>query len=107
MAPKDEILILTALNDEDLAEEFIIDLLEAGLILSGVYWPVKVIYQWDGSIHMEEEYKLLFKARADFYDPIEQYIIKKHHYKSPEIIKLDAVFGSQAFREHLMSRKTL
>ena len=107
MAAKDEILVMTALNDEDLVEEFIVDLLEAGLILSGVYWPIKVLYQWDGSIHIEEEYKLLLKARADFYDEIENYIIKKHHYKSPEIIKIDAVFGSKVFREHLMSRKTL
>lgn len=107
MTSKDEILILTALNDEDLAQEFIIDLLEEGLILSGSYWPVKVMYKWDDTIHVEDEYKLMFKARSGFYNDIEKYIIGKHHYKSPEIIKIDAVFGSDAFRENLMSNKSL
>lgn len=107
MSNTNEVLILTALNDEDLAQEFIMDLLDQGLILSGTYWPVKVVYQWDGSVHIEDEYKLLLKAREAFFIDIEKYIMEKHHYRAPEIIKVDALFGSPAFREHLMANKSL
>ncbi|MCB1175401.1 MAG: divalent-cation tolerance protein CutA [Leptospiraceae bacterium] len=102
-----ECLILTALNDEDLIQQFISELLEEGLILSACYWPVKVMYQWEGAMHVEDEYKVLMKTRQDRYAAVEEYIIEHHPYKAPEIIEVNAVLGSPSFRNHLMAQKTM
>lgn len=107
MTIKDEIIVITAVNDEDLAQEFLVDMVSDGIILSGSYWTVKVIFKWENQIHIDEEFKILVKARAGFFPDIEKYIMEHHHYRAPEIIKIDASFGSQIFRDHIMANKKL
>lgn len=107
MSARDEIVVITAVNEEDLAQEFLVDMISEGIILSGTYWPVKVIFQWENQIHIDEEYKIMLKARAGYFSDIEKYIMENHHYRAPEIIKLEASFGSQDFRDHIMSNKKM
>ncbi|MBX7059448.1 MAG: divalent-cation tolerance protein CutA [Leptospirales bacterium] len=102
-----EVLVLTAINEEELAEQILIDLVSEGFILSGNIIPVKTVFMWEGQIHIDDEFKLLMKAREGYYSDIERYIMDKHPYRSPEIIKVDANFGSEEFRKKLMSNKKL
>lgn len=104
----DEIIVFTAINDEDLAQEFVQELLQEGFILSGTIFPgVKVMYIWDGQTTIDDEFKIMIKAREGNYNHIEQYIMKKHPYQAPEIIKISASFGSPDFKNFLVSRKKL
>ena len=103
----DEIIIYTAVNEEDLAEEILVDLVSDGLILSGNYYPVKTIFMWDGVLHVDEEYKLMMKARQGYYADVEKYIMANHPYRAPEIIRIDASFGSPEFKQHITAHKKL
>ncbi len=102
-----EILVLTTINDEELAEQILIDLVSEGYILSGSIIPVKTVFMWEGQIHIDDEFRLLMKAREGYYKEIESYIIEKHPYRAPEVIKIQASFGSEEFRKHLLSNKKM
>ena len=106
-AASEEILVLCSVNDEDLAQEFITDLLEDQLVLSGSILPAQIMYIVDGQLTIEGDFKMLLKAREGNYADIEKYIMEKHPYRSPEVIKIPASSGSAAFREFLMQRKTM
>ena len=103
----DELIIYTAVNEEDLAQEVLIDLVSDGLILSGNYFPVKTIFIWEGTVHIDEEYKLMMKAREGFYDDIEKYLMENPPYRAPEIIKVSASFGSPEFKKHITAHKRM
>jgi periplasmic divalent cation tolerance protein len=100
-----EILIFTAINDSEKAEDMIIDLLEDELIISGTIFPeVKLYYKWAGSINVDDEIKLMIKAREENYEAIEEYIQTHHHYTAPEIVKIDATFGSDKFKSFVKKK---
>jgi periplasmic divalent cation tolerance protein len=103
----DEILLYTAVNEEDLAQEILVDLVSDGLILSGSFFPVKTVFMWEGQIHIDEEYKLIMKTREGYYEDIEKYLMKNHPYRAPEIIRVAASFGSAEFKKHITAHKQL
>lgn len=100
-----DILIFTTFGDRDLAEEFISELLEQDLVVSGTIFPeVELIYKWEGKVTIDTENKILFKAKASNYEKVENYILKKHPYIAPEIIRLEASFGSDLFKEKVKTK---
>jgi uncharacterized protein involved in tolerance to divalent cations len=100
MAQSGEILIFSAINDSETGEELITALLDSGLIISGTLIPgTTLLYKWDNKINLDEETKIIIKARRENYDKIEDYIMHRHPYKMPEVTMIDASFGSERFRE--------
>ncbi|PJZ75888.1 divalent-cation tolerance protein CutA [Leptospira neocaledonica] len=105
MSSSQEILVFTTLADRDLAEEYIAEMLQLGIIVSGTIFPeVALLYQWEGKLTIDSENKILLKAKADKYAAIEEYIIKKHPYLAPEIIKMDVSFGSDKFKAFIKDK---
>lgn len=105
MSSSHEILVFTTLADRDLAEEYIADMLQLGLIVSGTIFPeVALLYQWEGKLTIDSENKILLKAKADQYPGIEEYIMKKHPYLAPEIIRLDVSFGSDKYKKFIQEK---
>ena len=105
MADSKEIILFTAINDDDLAEILISELLEAKLIVSGTIFPdVRVMYLWDGKLQEDSEFKLLLKTKEEHYAAVEEHIKKKHPYQFPEIIKINAEFGTASFKQFLTDR---
>lgn len=100
-----EILIFTTLADRDLAEEYIAEMLQNGIIISGTIFPeVALLYQWEGKLTIDSENKILLKAKTEQYPAIEEYIMKKHPYLAPEIIRLEASFGSDKFKSFIQQK---
>lgn len=100
MSQSNEIVIFSAINDTETAEELLTGLLEAGLITSGTLFPATtLLYMWEGKLNLDEETKIIMKAKREHYDKIEDYMMHKHPYKMPEITTIDASFGSEKFRE--------
>ncbi|MCE9500734.1 MAG: divalent-cation tolerance protein CutA [Leptospira sp.] len=105
MTDSQEIILFTAINDEDLAEILISELLEAQLIVSGTIFPdVRVMYLWDGKLQADSEFKLLLKTKEVNYAAVEEHILKKHPYQFPEIIKINAQFGTDSFKKFVTDR---
>ncbi|MCB1314364.1 MAG: hypothetical protein KDK27_00340 [Leptospiraceae bacterium] len=38
---------------------------------------------------------------------MEKYIIENHHYRAPEVIKVNASFGSDVFKKYLTDNKKM
>ncbi|GBF51958.1 divalent ion tolerance protein [Leptospira ryugenii] len=101
----DDIIVFTTFGDRDMAEEHISVMLEQGIIKSGTIFPeVELVYMWDGKITVDTENKILLKADASHYPEIEEYIMKKHPYIAPEIIKLDVSFGSAGYKAFIAEK---
>lgn len=100
-----DIVIFTSINDEEKAMDMITEMLMNNLIISGVIFPgVKLMYKWEGKINLDEEYKIMLKAKEEKCCEIENYIAKNHPYLVPEIIKIQASFGSENFWEIIKSK---
>ena len=100
-----DIVVFTSINDEDVAEEIISDLLEAGLVRSGTILPGKTLYKWDGQMTIDEEFKIMLKSGDEQYPEIEKYILSKHPYLVPEVIKFSVSFGSEFFWQQVDEKK--
>lgn len=106
MSASGEILVFTAINDSETAQDLVTNLLEAGLIISGTLFPgTTLLYKWENKINLDDETKIIIKARRENYDQIEEYVMKNHPYKMPEMTCIDASFGSEKFREFCRSKK--
>ncbi|XDD50835.1 divalent-cation tolerance protein CutA [Leptospira sp. WS92.C1] len=105
MADSNEIIVFTTLSDRDLAEIQLSEMLQAGIIISGTIFPeVTLMYQWEGKIAMDNENKIMIKARSDQYSKIEEFIMKNHPYLAPEIIRLDVSFGSENYKKFIKTK---
>ena len=105
MAESDDIVVFTSISEEDQAEDLIMGLLDLGLIASGTIFPnVKLYYRWQNSINKDEEFKIMLKAKSENYRKIEEFIQEQHHYLAPEVIRLDASFGSPEFRQFVKGK---
>ena len=99
MSTSNEIIIFTAINDTDVAEELITNMLEAGLIISGTLFPgTTLLYRWENKINLDEEVKIIIKAKRENLEKIEDYVMHRHPYRFPEMTVIDASFGSERFR---------
>ena len=102
---KEDLIVFTTLNDEDLAQEFVLELLDRELIKSGTIFPgVTTIFRWEKVTHIDNEYKIMLKTHSESYDRIEEYIMEKHPYLAPEIIRIPFQAGSAHFEKHLQAR---
>ena len=54
-------------------------------------------YYWENKIHVDEEFLLIVKTRADHYEAIERWVKKNHSYEVPEIIALPIEQGLPAY----------
>jgi periplasmic divalent cation tolerance protein len=57
-------------------------------------WPIHSIYEWQGTMHDDEEWQLVIKTRLDRVDDLVQTIRDRHSYDLPEIIALPILAGS-------------
>ena len=106
MSTSNEILIFTAINDSEMAQDLVTSLLEEGLIISGTLFPgTTLLYKWENKINLEKKKKIIIKAKRENYDRIEEYMMKNHPYKMPEMTSVDASFGSEKFREFCRNKK--
>ena len=100
-----DIIVFTAINELDKAEELITEMLEKDLIISGTIFPeVKLFFKWDGKINIDDEIKIMIKAREENYAKIEEYIQNNHPYLFPELVKIPVTTGSEKFKTFLSKR---
>lgn len=59
--------------------------------------PIRSVYRWDGRVQDDPEYQVWFKAPADRFEDIRDYILGAHTYDTPEVIQLPITAGSAAY----------
>jgi periplasmic divalent cation tolerance protein len=59
--------------------------------------PVASTYWWEGSVERAEEWVLTLKLPASGYQPLADFITRRHSYDEPEIVALPIVAGSESY----------
>lgn len=59
--------------------------------------PIESVYRWEGKIVTDQEYQLFIKSARELFPEVQAAIIKLHSYRTPEIICLPIVEGSQDY----------
>ncbi len=93
------IVVLTTVEDKGEAENIAKKAVEARLAACvQIYGPITSIYRWKGRVEEAEEWVCLFKTKATIYEELEEFLVKEHPYKVPEIIALPI---SKGFKQYL------
>ncbi len=58
---------------------------------------IESIYMWDNKLETAQESKVIFKARAESYDQIRDYIKQNCSYQVPEILKFAIEGGNREY----------
>ncbi|MES2183496.1 MAG: divalent-cation tolerance protein CutA [Pseudomonadota bacterium] len=60
-------------------------LVERGLAACAQITPIESFFPWEGTVHNEQEFRVLFKTTGDRYAEVEQAIRALHSYTLPAI----------------------
>lgn len=92
------IVVLVAAKDEDEAARIAAALVEKRLAACcNIIKGARSIYRWEGAVHDEHEALMFIKTRRELFAALETEVKCLHSYKTPEIIALPVVAGSDAY----------
>lgn len=85
----DYILVLSTINDYEKAKEIARILVEEGLVACTNIVPgVTSIYSWQGEICEDNEWLMLCKTEASYFNKLKARISSLHSYEVPEVISV-------------------
>ena len=79
------IAIVTTTGQLDEARLMARMLVERGLAACAQITPIESFFLWEGTVHNEQEFRVLFKTTGDRYAEVEQAIRALHSYALPAI----------------------
>ena len=79
------IAVITTLGSRDQAQRMARALVERGLAACAQISEIESFYRWDGALHNEPEFRVLFKTSDENYASVEQAIRELHSYDLPAI----------------------
>jgi periplasmic divalent cation tolerance protein len=87
--PAQLLLVLTTLDDGELAERLAREAVEQRLAACVHMLPAgRSVYRWQDEVEQTTEHTLLIKTAADRYPALEAWLVARHPYQTPEIIAL-------------------
>jgi periplasmic divalent cation tolerance protein len=79
------LLVVTTVGSRDDALVLARALVELRLAACAQIGEIHSVYRWQGAVHEEPEFRVLFKTRADRYAQVEAAIRERHPYDLPAI----------------------
>ncbi len=92
-------MVITTAPGMACAEELAEGLLEAGLAACIHMEPVESRYRWQGKLCRDREIRLTIKTLSERYDAVEAYILQRHPYDVPEILRIPVEGGLMRYLE--------
>jgi periplasmic divalent cation tolerance protein len=90
--------VQTTTDSRGEAVELARDAVEARLAACAqVSGPVASTYWWEGAVERAEEWLLTLKLPASGYEPLADFLARRHSYDEPEIVATPIVAGSEAY----------
>lgn len=86
-------IVLTTASDPAVVKKLIDQALETRLAACVQAMPITSHYRWEGKIEHGSETLLLFKAKMQDYQLLEDMIRTHHDYQTPEILQLPISAG--------------
>ncbi|MFD2167645.1 divalent-cation tolerance protein CutA [Thalassotalea euphylliae] len=91
-------IVLCTCPTIDVAESLAGSLVTAKLAACVNIQPgVTSIYQWQGKIEKAQEYLLMIKTKAEYFEQVSRSISEQHPYDVPEIVALDISQGNSDY----------
>ena len=88
------LLVLTTLGTRADADALARTLVERGLAACAQISEISSVYRWQGQLHHEPEWRVVFKTVPERYPQIEAAIRERHPYELPAIL---AIATTEAF----------
>ena len=79
------LLVVTTVGQRDEADRLGHALVERGLAACAQISAIDSYYAWEGEVHHDDEFRVLFKVAASAYDEAERTIRELHPYQLPAI----------------------
>ena len=93
---------MTTTSGIDEAESLANGLVESQLAACVQILPkMRSVYSWEGKIATDDEHLLLIKTLPQKYEAVEEYILDRHSYDTPEIVAIDAEKVSASYLKWL------
>jgi periplasmic divalent cation tolerance protein len=92
-------LVVTTLDSEEKARAMAKALVERRLAACAQVTPIHSCYRWNSAIEEAREWRLELKTRAEATAALFEAIAQAHPYETPELIALDIVEASPAYRD--------
>ena len=99
----DVCIVMTTVADMEQAKALARAVIEARLAACAQTLPISSCYRWDGKIVEDGEQMILFKTLADQYSALEGFLLERHPYEVPEIVRLPVDGVSGKYRDWLLS----
>lgn len=59
--------------------------------------PVTSHYRWEGEVHRDQEWTVVFKTTDDRLDDLTAHIVREHPYDVPEVVAVPVVGGNPSY----------
>lgn len=90
-------IVTTSLGTEDEAETLAAEIVEQRLAACVPVQRVRSLYRWQDTLHREPEWVLHIKTLEARYAALESFILERHSYETPEIIRMPVAGGSAGY----------
>src|SRR3569623_2029534 len=92
---KDVCIVMTTVTDAEQAKALARAVIEVSLAACAQTLALSSCYRWDGKIVEEGEQMILFKTVSAQFAELDSFLLYRHPYDSPEIVRLpvDGVSG--------------
>lgn len=96
-------VIYSLFPSTETTEKVIEELLEKRLIACANVFPQATSYfRWEGKMHKDQEFMVLFKTRIDLVELVMKTIENMHPYECPAVIQIEKALSNQYYYEWLM-----
>jgi len=99
----DVCIVMTTVADAEQAKALARAVIEVRLAACAQTLAISSCYRWDGKIVEEGERMILFKTVAAQYAALETFLLERHPYDTPEIVRLPVDGVSGKYRDWLVS----
>ena len=98
MGQSGHVMVFTTTGSADAARALAESAVKARLAACAqVQGPVTSVYNWDGHMTVEEEWRVLYKTSSDSAPALSAHISAHHTYDLPEIVHMDITGGSPEY----------
>jgi periplasmic divalent cation tolerance protein len=97
----DVCIVMTTVADAEQAKALARAVIEARFAACAQIFAISSCYRWDGKIVEDGEQMILFKTLTDQYSALEGFLVERHPYEVPEIVRLPADGVSGKYRDWL------
>ena len=98
MASKETyILVLTTVGTKQFAADLAQSIVSTRLAACVQIQAVQSVYRWQGDVRSEPEWQLAIKTTGSRYAELEQHILARHSYETPEIVCMVIAGGSREY----------